>query len=468
MGGLKFRNLKYLILIGFVTFTTILRRLSSNFFVVLLEGGKILTGFGEFTFFHTLSDVPVNEGTLGVHKVELVVEAGEDFGNGGRVGDHADGALHLGKVATRDNGRRLVVDTALETGRAPVNELNGSLGLDGSNRGVDVLRDNITTVHKAASHVFTVTRVALGHHGGGLKGRVGDLGDGELLVVSLLGADDRSVRGKHKVDTRVRHQVGLKLSDIDVEGTIETKGGGQRGNNLGNETVQVGVGRTLDIQRATADVVKCFVVKHDSNIGVLEEGVGGKDRVVRLDNCSGHLGRRVHGETELRLLTVVHGETLQKERSETGTGTSTDGVEDHETLKTGTVVGQLTDSVEGEVNNFLTNGVVTTGVVVGGVLLTGDQLLGVEQLTVGTSTNLVNDGRLKVQEDGTGDVLASTSLGKESVESVIATADGLVSRHLAIRLETVLNAVKLPAGVTNRDRCLSLVYSDYFYNVCYF
>ena len=34
-----------------------------------------------------VSDVVVDERTLGVHQVELVVDAGEDFGNGGAVGD---------------------------------------------------------------------------------------------------------------------------------------------------------------------------------------------------------------------------------------------------------------------------------------------------------------------------------------------------------------------------------------------
>ena len=33
--------------------------------VIFLEESKILTGFGEFSLFHTLSDVPVDEGTFG-------------------------------------------------------------------------------------------------------------------------------------------------------------------------------------------------------------------------------------------------------------------------------------------------------------------------------------------------------------------------------------------------------------------
>ena len=34
-----------------------------------------------------VSDVVVDEGALGVHQVEFVVDAGEDFGDGGAVGD---------------------------------------------------------------------------------------------------------------------------------------------------------------------------------------------------------------------------------------------------------------------------------------------------------------------------------------------------------------------------------------------
>ena len=63
-------------------------------------------------------------------------------------------------------------------------------------------------------------------------------------------------------------------------------------------------------------------------------------------------------------------------------------MEDEEALETGTLVGQLPDAVEDQVDDLLTDGVVTTGVVVGGILLTGDQLLGVEQLAVGARADL--------------------------------------------------------------------------------
>lgn len=117
----------------------------------------------------------MHEGTLGVHKIELVIDARQCLGNGSSVGNHAHGTLDTGKISSGHDGGRLVVDTALETSGAPVDELNGPLGLDSGNSSVDVLGYNVSTVHETAGHVLSMTRVALGHHAGRLKDGIGDL-----------------------------------------------------------------------------------------------------------------------------------------------------------------------------------------------------------------------------------------------------------------------------------------------------
>ena len=73
----------------------------------------------------------------------------------------------------------------LETSWAPVNELDGSLGFDGGNGGVDVLGDNITTVQHTAGHVFSVTWITLDHLVSWLEASIGDFSNGKLLVVCL-------------------------------------------------------------------------------------------------------------------------------------------------------------------------------------------------------------------------------------------------------------------------------------------
>ena len=62
---------------------------------------------------------------------------------------------------------------------------------------------------------------------------------------------------------------------------------------------------------------------------------------------------------------------------------------------------------------------------------------------------------LQVNEHGAGYVLAGTSLTEEGVERVITTSDGLVRWHLSIRLDTVLEAVQFPTGVTDLDTSLA-------------
>jgi hypothetical protein len=207
----KEKETAYLVLLIKVLLSFTISSLSTDFLVVLLEGSKILTSLGEFTFFHTLADIPVDKGTLGVHQVELVVNARESLGNGSSVGNHANGTLDTGEITSRNNGRRLVVDATFESSRTPIDKLDSTLGLDGGNSSVDILGDDISAVHEAASHVLSMTRVTLSHHAGRFKYAIGNLSHGKLLVVGLLGRNHGCVGGEHEVDTRVWDQVGLEF-----------------------------------------------------------------------------------------------------------------------------------------------------------------------------------------------------------------------------------------------------------------
>ena len=91
-------------------------------------------------------------------------------------------------------------------------------------------------------------------------------------------------------------------------------------------------------------------------------------------------------------------------------------MEDEESLETSALISQFPDSVQAKVNNLLADGVVTTSVVVGSILLSSDELFGVEELSVGSSPYFIDNGGFQVKEDGTGNVLASSSLAEEGVE----------------------------------------------------
>ena len=346
-----------------------------------------------------------------------------------------------------------------------------------------ILGHNVTTVQQASSHVLPVARVALDHLVVGLKARHGHLLDGVGLVSSLSSRDDRRISDQREVDTGIRDQVGLELVQVDVQRTIETKGSSNGRHNcaqvshqtanthwnnyrtLSNQAIKVDVVRALETEVSAANVVDGLVVDHEGAVGVLECGVGGKDGVVRLNHGGGSLGSRVNTELQLALLAVVDREALHQQSTETGSGTTTKGVEDQEALETSTAVGNTANLVEDLVDELLANGVVATGVVVRRILLAGDHVLGVEQAAVGAGADLVDDVRLEIAVNGSGNELAlacivanmsekdameggsvqavPTSLGEEGAEAMVGISGFALLSEVTIGLQGAGASVRI-------------------------
>merc|ERR550514_269354 len=132
-------------------FALSLSSLNADLLIILLKGCQVLTCLRELSFFHSFPDIPVHEGTFGVHEVELVVDAREDLCDGRGVADHADSTHYLGEVTTRHHSWRLVVDATLEACGRPIHKLDRTLRLDGGDGCVYIFWHHVSTVHEAAS-----------------------------------------------------------------------------------------------------------------------------------------------------------------------------------------------------------------------------------------------------------------------------------------------------------------------------
>ena len=99
------------------------------------------------------------------------------------------------------------------------------------------------------------------------------------------------------------------------------------------------------------------------------------------------------------------------------------------------------DTVDDIVDHLLADGVVTTGIVVGGILLAADQELGVEQLAVVAGADLVDGGRVEIDEDGSRDVFAVAGLGEEGLERAGIAKVLRVRSRTAISSEAVLEQI---------------------------
>ena len=107
------------------------------------------------------------------------------------------------------------------------------------------------------------------------------------------------------MNSGIRDQVGLEFSHIDVQSTIESERGSQRGDNLSNKSVQVGIGGPLNVEISSADIVDSFVIEHDCDISVFQKRVSGQHRVVWLYYSGGDLWGWINCESELGFLSVI-------------------------------------------------------------------------------------------------------------------------------------------------------------------
>lgn len=144
---------------------------------------------------------------------------------------------------------------------------------------MNILRDNISTIQHAGSHVLSVTGIALHHLVVGLEARHRDFLHRVGLVGCLGCRNDWGVGDEGEMDTRIWDQVGLELIEINVEGTIETERCGDGGDDcspvsfsytqscgiptLSNQTVKILVVRTLQTKISPADIVDSLVINHE-------------------------------------------------------------------------------------------------------------------------------------------------------------------------------------------------------------
>ena len=127
------------------------------------------------------------------------------------------------QISSRNDSGCLIVDPNLEPRGTPVYKLNLGLLLDSRDRSIHILRHHIPPVKHATGHILAPPGVTFDHLVQGVKARAGDLWNGQLFVVGLLGWDDGGESGQREVDSRVRNKVGLKLVQVHVQSPVKSE-----------------------------------------------------------------------------------------------------------------------------------------------------------------------------------------------------------------------------------------------------
>jgi hypothetical protein len=380
--------------------------------VLLVLGNQIVhvgLGLSELHLVHTLTSVPMQESLAPEHGSELVTDTLEELLDGGRVTNEGGGHLEAAGRNGAEGGLDVIGD--------PLNEVGGVLVLDVAHLVLDLLHGDLTTEVGRAGQVTTVAEVRSSHHVLGVEHLLGELGNGDGAEGVGATAGQRSETDHEEVETGEGNHVDGQLPQVRVQLTGETQAGGDTRHDGGDEVVQVTVGGVVELESPHADVVEGLVVDTEGLVRVLDKLVDGEGGVVGLDNGVGDLGGGHNGEGGHHAVGELLADLGDQERTHTGTGTTTEGVGDLETLEAVAALGLTADDVEDLVDELGTLSVVTLRPVVTSTRLAEDEVIGTEELAEGTGADSVHCTGLQVDEDGTGNELVARGLREVSTRS---------------------------------------------------
>jgi len=213
-------------------------------------------------------------------------------------------------------------------------------------------------------------------------------------------------------------KVNSELSEIGVKLSWESEAASDTGDSGRDEMVKITVGWGGELEGSEADIIKSFVINAHNLISVLNKLMDGKGGVIWLNNGIRDLWGWHDGESGHDSIWVLFSDLGDEEGSHTGSGTTTEGVGDLETLEAIATFGFLSDNIEDGVDEFSTFGVMTLGPVVTGTGLSEDKVVWSEELTEWSSSDGVHGSWFEIHEDGSWDVSSSGGLVIVDVDSL--------------------------------------------------
>ena len=361
----------------------------------------------------------------------------EHAGDLGVVGEE-DHALAVGDAALLD-----VAD--FEGGGDPVSERE--LLAHGGERGIG----ERFVVHDAAIQHGGGEEAAFHRRAGGEDAAIveeaGDHRlDAHLLELAAVRRRERREGAHEEVQAGLRDEIREELAQADFDGeeAAEAHAGGEAGERLGDEEVQIIDGGAFDVPFAMRELEERLVVKDEAGVGAAAEGIEREDGVVGLRDDAGDLRRGQHGAGEHGDLAVFFLQRLDEQRAEAGAAAAARGVQDDDAADIVALVDFDIETAHHLREHLATSAEVSDGEVATCALGAGDEIGGIEE-RAGVRADIFDHAGLQIDHDGPRDEAAAATITEAGEKGAPVSAWLLALRSLpGQRVDAMLLAKGFP------------------------
>merc|ERR1719213_1438500 len=272
------------------------------------------------------------------HCSELFTNSLEHFLDSGGVTEEGNGHL---ETLWWD-----IANSRLDVVWNPFNEVRGVLVLNVEHLFIDFLGGHSTSEHGGGGEISTVSWIRSAHRVLGIEHLGGEFWDGKSSVLLGTSGGEWGETSHEEMESWEWDQVNGELSEIGVKLTWESEAAGNTGEGGGDEMVKITIGWGGELEGSEADIIKGFVINAHNFIGVFDKLMDREGGVVWLNNGIGDLWGWDNGESGHDSVWVFFSDLGDEEGTHTGTGTTTEGVGNLETLEAIATFSFLSDDVE--------------------------------------------------------------------------------------------------------------------------
>jgi len=142
-----------------------------------------------------------------------------------------------------------------------------------------------------------------------------------------------------------------------------------------------------EFKGSETDIIESFVINDHTFIGVFDELMDREGSVIWFNDGVGDFGGRDDRESGHHSVGIFFSDFGDQESSHSGSGSSSEGVGNLESLEAITSFSFFSDNIEDRVNKFSSFGIVSFGPVISGSSLSENKVIGSEELSERSSSD---------------------------------------------------------------------------------